>query len=162
MKQIEEGIFVSTTFGGEALSLAGSLAALKILEKPGVYEHIWNLGSILKEGLENLIKEYELEDVILVSGLPPHCGVEFEDLGSLDYLDINSIYSEAMINNGIITVGINNINLSHTEKEINAYLSAAEEAMANIKKAIEQDSTDGILIGKKVDPVFKRNIIEEN
>lgn len=162
MKQIEEGIFVSTTFGGEALSLAGSLAALKILEKPGVYEHIWNLGSILKEGLENLIKEYELEDVILVSGLPPHCGVEFEDLGSLDYLDINSIYSEAMINNGIITVGINNINLSHTEKEIEAYLTAAEEAMVNIKKAIEQDSTEGILIGKKVDPVFKRNIVEEN
>ena len=28
MKQIEEGIFVSTTFGGEALSMAGSIAAL--------------------------------------------------------------------------------------------------------------------------------------
>ena len=161
MKQIEEGIFVSTTFGGEALSMAGSLAALKILEKPGVYEHIWKLGSILKEGLEDLIKKYELEDVILVSGLPPHCGIEFEGVGSLDYLDINSIYSQAMIHNGIITVGINNINLSHTENEINAYLSAAEDAMINIKKAIEQDSTDGILIGKKVDPVFKRNIVEE-
>lgn len=32
MKQIEDGIFVSTTFGGEALSMAGSIAALKILE----------------------------------------------------------------------------------------------------------------------------------
>ena len=162
MKQIEEGIFVSTTFGGEALSMAGSIAALKILEKPGSYEHIWKLGTILKEGLERLIKNYELEDVILVSGLPPHCGVEFEDVGSLDYLDINSIFSQAMIHNGIITVGINNINLSHTEEEIEAYLAAAEEAMINIKKAIEQDSTEGILIGKKVDPVFKRNIVEEN
>lgn len=162
MKQIEEGIFVSTTFGGEALSMAGSIAALKILEKPGSYEHIWKLGTMLKEGLERLIKNYELEDVILVSGLPPHCGVEFEDVGSLDYLDINSIFSQAMIHNGIITVGINNINLSHTEEEIEAYLAAAEEAMINIKKAIEQDSTEGILIGKKVDPVFKRNIVEEN
>lgn len=162
MKQIEEGIFVSTTFGGEALSMAGSIAALKILEKPGSYEHIWKLGTMLKEGLERLIKNYELEDVILVSGLPPHCGVEFEDVGSLDYLDINSIFSQAMIHNGIITVGINNINLSHTEEEIEAYLAAAEEAMINIKKAIEQDSTEDILIGKKVDPVFKRNIVEEN
>ena len=162
MKQIEEGIFVSTTFGGEALSMAGSIAALKILEKPGSYEHIWKLGTILREGLERLIKNYELEDVILVSGLPPHCGVEFEDVGSLDYLDINSIFSQAMIHNGIITVGINNINLSHTEEEIEAYLAAAEEAMINIKKAIEQDSTEDILIGKKVDPVFKRNIVEEN
>ena len=115
-----------------------------------------------KEGLEELINKYELNDVILVSGLPPHCGVEFEDVGSLDYLDINSIYSQAMIHNGIITVGINNINLSHTEAEIEAYLKAAEEGMINIKKAIEQDSTEGILIGKKVDPVFKRNIVEEN
>lgn len=162
MKQIEEGIFVSTTFGGEALSMAGSIAALEILETPGVYEHIWDLGTLLKEGLEKLIDQHELNDVILVSGLPPHCGVEFEDVGSLDYLDINSIYSQAMIHNGIISVGINNINLSHTEEEINAYLKAAEEGMINIKKAIEQDSTDGILIGKKVDPVFKRNIVEEN
>lgn len=162
MKQIEEGIFVSTTFGGEALSMAGSIAALEILENPGVYEHIWDLGTLLKEGLEKLIDQHELNDVILVSGLPPHCGVEFEDVGSLDYLDINSIYSQAMIHNGIITVGINNINLSHTEEEINAYLKAAEEGMINIKKAIEQDSTEGILIGKKVNPVFKRNIVEEN
>ena len=162
MELIEEGIFVSTTFGGEALSMAGSLAALEILEKDGVYEHMWNLGAMLKEGLEDLIKKYGLGDVILVSGLPPHCGVEFEDVGSLDYLDINSIFSQTMIHNGIITVGINNINLSHTEAEINAYLNAAEEAMINITKAIEQDSTEGILIGKKVDPVFKRNIVEEN
>ena len=162
MELIEEGVFVSTTFGGEALSMAGSLAALEILEKPGVYDYIWNLGTILKEGLEDLIKKYELEDVILVSGLPPHCGVEFEDVGNLDYLDINSIFSQTMIHNGIITVGINNINLSHTEEEINKYLVAAEEAMVNIRKAIEQNSTEGILIGKKVDPVFKRNIVEED
>lgn len=162
MKLIEDGIFVSTTFGGEALSMAGSLAALKILEQPGTYEHIWKLGTILKEGLEELINKYELEDVIIVSGLPPHCGVEFEDVGSLDYLDINSIFSQAMIHNGIITVGINNLNLSHTEDEINAYLKAAEEAMVDIKKAISQDSTEGILVGKKVNPVFKRNIVEEN
>ena len=162
MKQIEEGIFVSTTFGGESLSMAGSIAALEILEKDGVYEHIWKLGSILKEGLEKLVKKYELENVVLISGLPPHCGVEFEGIGDLDYLDINSIFSQSMIHNGIISVGINNINLSHTEKEINDYLNAAEEAMINIKKAIAQNSIDGILIGKKVDPVFKRNIVEEN
>ena len=35
------------------------------------------------------------------------------------------------------------------QEEIEAYLSAAEEAMINIKKAIEHDSTEGILIGKK-------------
>ena len=160
MKLIEEGIFVSTTFGGEALSLAGSIAALDILSQDGVYERIWELGTIMHDGLQELVDKYELNDVIMVSGLPPHCGVEFEGINSLDYLDITSIYIETMVENGIITVGINNLNISHTEKEIEKYLDVAEKAMIKIKKAIEQDSLKGILIGGKVDPVFKRNIVE--
>jgi glutamate-1-semialdehyde aminotransferase len=160
MKLIEEGIFVSTTFGGEALSLAGSLAALEILSQDGVYDKIWELGTIMHDGIQDLIDEFELNDVIMVSGLPPHCGVEFEGINSLDYLDITSIYIETMVENGIITVGINNLNVSHTEKEIKKYLEVARKAMIKIKKAIEQDSLEGILKGGKVDPVFKRNIVE--
>ena len=38
------------------------------------------------------------------------------------------------------------------------YLDATDKAFALIKKAIEQDSLDGIISGGKVDPVFKRNI----
>lgn len=162
MELISEGVFVSTTFGGEALSMAGSLAALKILEGDGVYQHIWTLGEKLKNGLEELVDKYDLNEVIIISGLPPHCGVEFEGKGSLDYLDINSIYNQAMVRNGILTVGINNIMLSHSEKEIDLFLKAAEESMVDIKQAIEEDSIDIILKGGKVDPVFKRNIVEEN
>ena len=160
MELIEEGIFVSTTFGGEALSLAGSIAALEILSQEGVYEKIWELGSMMHNGLQDLIEEFELNDVIMVSGLPPHCGVEFEGINSLDYLDITSIFIETMVENGILTVGINNLNVSHTEKEIEKYLDVARKAMVKIKKAIEQYSLEGILKGGKVDPVFKRNIVE--
>lgn len=162
MKLIEEGIFVSTTFGGEALSLAGSLAALEILSQDGIYERIWELGSMMRDGLQNLIDEFELNDVIFVSGLPPHCGVEFEGKNSLDYLDITSIFIETMVENGIITVGINNLNVSHTENEINKYLDVSKKAMIKIKKAIKQDSLEDILKGGKVDPVFKRNIVEND
>lgn len=161
MELIEEGVFVSTTFGGETLSLAGSLAVLDILEKNNVFEHIWNLGTLLKDGLINLVKKYDLEEVIIVSGLPPHCGVEFENYGSLDYLDFASIFNKIMIENHILTVGINNINFSHTEEEITQYLFAAECAMKEIKKAIEQDSLEGIFNGTKINPVFKRNIVED-
>lgn len=158
MKLIEDGVFISTTFGGEALSIAGALESINILEQPGTYEHIWYLGEIMHKGLNELIEKYELEHVLSVSGLAPHCGVQFEGCGSLNYLDINSVFSQSMIDNGIITVGINNINLSHTEKEIREYLNAAEDGMKNIKRAIEQNSVKGILENGKVDPVFKRNI----
>lgn len=159
MELIEtKNVFISTTFGGETLSIAGALATIKILEEPGTYDKIWKLGTMMLDGLKILIKKYNLEEVVNISGLAPHGGVLFEGTGSLDYLDIQSVYQQRMVENGILTIGINNISLSHTEEEIQKFLEAAEQALIDIKKAIAQDSTEGILKGNKVNPVFKRNI----
>lgn len=158
MKLIETGIFISTTFGGEALSLAGALRTISILEESGSYDHIWELGKLMLNGLKKLIHDHGLSQVVKPSGLAPHCGLSFEGIGSLTYLDINSIYSNYMTENGILTVGINNINLSHTKEDVQAFLSAANTAMVAIKEAIKKDSLEDVLTGGKVDPVFKRNI----
>lgn len=158
MQLIEQGVFISTTFGGETLSLAAALETIKMLEQPDTYKHIWKLGNIMLAGLSNMIKNHNLSDVVITCGLAPHAGVQFEGKGSLDYIDINSIFQQRMIEEGILSVGINNINLSHSEKEIKAYLDAAELALNDIKSAIENDSIVGILRSGKVNPVFKRNI----
>lgn len=158
MQLIEEGVFVSTTFGGDALCMAAALETISILETPGFYDYIWKLGEKMKAGIKDLILKYGLEDVVSVSGLAPHCGVAFEGKGRLSYLDINTIYSQVMIENGILVLAICNLNASHTDKEIDMYLEATDKAFALIKKAIDQDSLEGIILGGKIDPVFKRNI----
>ena len=158
LKLIEDGVFVSTTFGGEALSLAGALETIKILQEKGTYPHIWHLGEMMKQGLNELIEEYKLEKVLSVSGLAPHCGLSFEGIGNLNYLDINTVYSSVMIENGIITIAINNISLAHTKEDIVRFLGAAEKAMVEIKKAVDKDSIEDIVTGGRVNPVFKRNI----
>ena len=63
-----------------------------------------------------------------------------------------------MIQNGIIVFAIYNLSGSHTEKEAEKYLNATDKAFALIRKAVDTDSVNGILIGGKVNPVFKRNI----
>ena len=153
-----KNVFISTTFGGETLSIAGALETINILEQSGVYHEIWRLGEIMLEGLRKNIAKYGLNDVIKVSGLAPHSGVIFEGKGSLDYLDIQSVFSQRMTENGILTLGINNLSTAHTEKEIKMFVDSSGQAMEDVKKAIEQDSVEGILKGKKVNPVFKRNI----
>ena len=158
MEQIEKGVFVSTTFGGDSISIAASLATIKILEQPGFYDHITKIGTIQRNGIAELIKKYGLDDVLSVNGLPAHAGVNFEGHGKLDYLDVQSVYSQTMLQDGILVFAIYNLNGSHTEKEAKVYLEATDKAFALIKKAIEQDSLEGILVGGKVDPVFKRNI----
>ncbi len=158
MEQIEKGVFVSTTFGGDSISMAAALATLEILERPGFYEHINEIGSVLHDGIKEKINKYALNDVLSVSGLPAHCGVAFDGKGSLSYLDIQSIYSQTILQHGIIQFAIYFLNSHHTKKEAQIYLEATDEAFSLIRKAIDKDSLEGILIGGKVDPVFKRNI----
>lgn len=158
LKQIEEGVFVSTTFGGDSIAMAAALATIKILEQPGFYDHIVKIGTILRDGIQQRIDKYDLRDVLAVSGMPAHCGVSFEGYGSLDYLDIQSIYSQTILQNGIFQFAIYFLNLHHTEKEAKIYLDATDKAFSQIRKAIDQNSLEGILEGGKVNPVFKRNI----
>ena len=158
LQQIEQGVFVSTTFGGDSVPMAAALATISILEQPGFYEHITKIGTLMQEGLTRLIEKYSLQEVLSISGLPAHSGLTFEGHGSLSYLDIQSVYSQTMIENGILVFAIYNLMGSHTEKEVSAYLDSTDKAFALIRKAIDADSLDGILRGGKVDPVFKRNI----
>lgn len=151
-----EGVFISTTFGGETLSIAGALATIELLEQPGVYDEFWRLGTKMIEGLQELVVKNGVEAVVHVSGLPPHAGVSFDGIGALSYLDIQSVYSKNMIKNRILTIAINNLNISHTDKEIELFLLAADSAFAEIRKAIEANSVDKVLEGGKVNPIFKR------
>lgn len=156
---IEQGVFVSMTFGGDAISLAGALATVKEMQEKDVIGHAWKLGTIMLEGLKERVEKYGIGAAVSVSGLAPHCGLAFSDVGSLNYLDINSIYTKVMLENGILCQAINNISFSHTEEDIQKYLAAVDCAFAEIKKAIDKDSAEGILPeGARVNPVFKRNI----
>lgn len=158
LEQISDGVFVSTTFGGDSIAMAATLATLKILEEPGYYDHITKIGTMIRNGIQEKIDKYGLNDVVSVSGMPQHCGVAFEGHGSLSYLDIQSIYSQEILKKGIYVFAIYFLNKYHTEKEAQIYLDATDAAFAQIRKAVDNDSLDGILEGGKVDPVFKRNI----
>ena len=158
LQQIEEGVFVSTTFGGDSIAMAAALATIRILEQPGFYDHIRKIGTMLRDGIQERIDRYDLKDVLSVSGMPQHAGVAFEGHGSLSYLDIQSVYSQEILRSGILVFAIYFLNKHHTEKEAGLYLDATDRAFSMIRKAIDQDSLEGILVGGKVDPVFKRNI----
>lgn len=149
--------FISTTFGGECLSIAAALACIEILEEKGTYPHIWSLGQMMLDGLQASIDYWNLHDCISTTGLPPHCGLSFKDIGSLDYLDLLSIYEEQMMDNGIITSDTSFISLSHSEADISHFIKSANEAMQKISIAIQNNSTKGILIGRKISPVFRRH-----
>lgn len=159
MEQIgTKGVFISTTFGGETLSMAAALETINILKEEATYPHFWKLGQMTLDAFNGFIREFELEDIIRTSGLAPHCGLSFEGKGSLNYLDIQTVYLQRLALEGILSIGINNFNLAHSEEEINDLIDASKLAFSDIKQALAQDSLEGILVGGKYDPIFKRNI----
>ena len=159
LSMIEQGVFISTTFGGDAISMAGALATIKEMQEKDVFGHAWALGTLLRDGLEALVKKHGVEKAVSVSGLAPHCGVAFDNVGSLDALDIQSVFAKMMLENGVLCQAITNISFSHTEQDIQIYLHAAEAAFIEIRRVIDADSVEGILPdGIRVNPVFKRNI----
>lgn len=153
---ISEGVFVSTTFGDETLSMAAALKTIEVLKSEDAFKKSWTLGNYLIKGLQKLVKKNSLNEVLVISGLGPHCGLIYNGIGDLSYLDINSIFNQEMIQNGVLSLGINNLNLSHSKDEIDAYLTAADIGMRSIIKAIENNSIQHILKGRKLEPIFRR------
>lgn len=157
MKLIDEGAFISTAFGGETLALAGALATLNILEKPESLKHIHHLGELWIKEVQKLIAKKKLSEVVAIHGITPHCGVAFKDKGNLIKIDLLSVYQQKLIQQGILSVGVNNFCLEHTEEDVRKFISAVELAFDDVLKALKKDSVEGILKGKKIRPMFKRN-----
>src|SRR5262249_22053636 len=65
-----EHIFFSSTFGGEALSLAAALATVKKLRDRNVVNDLWSKGASLADGLRRLVTRHGLAHVIAVEGVP--------------------------------------------------------------------------------------------
>lgn len=157
LSQIEGGVFISTTFGDETLSLAAALKVIEILQRPGAFEHIWALGDRWLKGVEAHIRSKGLTKHAQILGLAPHCGIAFTGTKELTSHDLQSVYQQKLLERGILTLGINNFCLAHTRQEVQAYIDAVGEALDDVKRALELKSVEEMLAGEKVTPIFKRN-----
>lgn len=157
MRQIEDGVFISTTFGGEALSLAAALKTIEILERSGAFEHIWELGGHLMEQTQAMAAAAGLSGNMRPLGLAPHGGFEFLPTDKLTGLDMLSLYQAKLLDRGILSLGINNLCLSHTTDDVTRHLEAIKLALADVATAIHEGQSSRDLSVKRIDPIFPRN-----
>ncbi len=157
MRLIDEGVFISMTFGGETLSLAAALATIGILEREGTYAHIWSLGEKWIKRCQERIDKKGLNDIMSVAGLAPHSGVLFKNYGRNTPADWLSLYQQELIPCGILTLGINNYCLAHTTAHVDQYLQALDLALDKVAEAKAAGAVEPFLKGKKIRPIFRRN-----
>jgi glutamate-1-semialdehyde aminotransferase len=154
MKYFEQ-VFVSTTFGGEALSLAAAVATVNEYVHHDVCGHMWSIGEMLKEGFDRLAQEKGLDAKCI--GLPPRMKLVIKDGSGNDSLLYKSLFLQEMIEKGVF-MHPNTILLcySHSKHEVELTLRAMDDSLSVLKRAIDNNTVKSQLRGEAAKEVIRR------
>lgn len=146
MDAVDKQIFISTTFGGETLSLAAGIAVMKELKNKNVTERIWNLGKKIKCETNKLAKDIGVN--IELKGYPCRMSFEYADnKGKKDWL-YNSIFMQECVKRGVLLGWSIFPCYTHTDKDIDFTLNVFEDAMKIYKKAIDSNNPSSFMEGQ--------------
>lgn len=156
MKSFEE-VFVSTTFGGEALSLASCIATLNEYERYDVCGHMWRMGRMIKEGFDKIVKEKGLNAECI--GLPPRMKLIIKDYTENDSLLYKSLFLQELIEKGVFMhPNAVLLSYSHSKEVIEFTLDAMEHSLSVLKHAINDNQVKYLLRGQVAKEVIRRVI----
>ncbi len=141
---VKEAI-ISSTYSGEALSLAAANACLDIYQEVEVIGHMEMLGYRLLKGLKALADEAGLK--VIVGGHQQMGGYLFRyDDPKLNY-DLATLFLQEMAERGVLIRrnGLLFISLSHNIEDIDQTLTMAGEAFVTLARAADAGSADSFL-----------------
>jgi glutamate-1-semialdehyde 2,1-aminomutase/spore coat polysaccharide biosynthesis protein SpsF len=159
-RDIMEGfneVFFSTTFGGETLSLAASLATIRFLEEHHVIDTLWRRGAQLKEGVTRLIQELGLQDILEIQGYPVRMVVNCLNGRGFDPWVVKSYLQQECVCRGVLFSSSHNTSLAHSEDIIHRTLRVYHEVFLLLAKAVKEGADlRSHLRGATVEPVFRK------
>jgi len=147
MKELEGDCFVSSTFGGELLSIAAALATLKLIEEQGVIRHIWTQGERLKNAFNSMVQSMRLGDEIKCIGYPPRTFFIFPNEA------LKSLFWQECLGMGVLFGYAQFINFSHRHAEIDTTIRAMRRGLEMVRK-YKEHPLDG-LRGKPAEETFR-------
>ena len=146
-------VFYSTTYGGETLSLAASIAVINEMETKPVIKHCWDLGSILNNEFNTLA--YELKVNIKMELIPVRSSILFTDGNGKPSLLLKSLFYQEMVKRGVLFgPGWVFLSYSHSMNDIKKTLEAAKTSMKIVKNAIKTKTVNKSLRGKTMKSVM--------
>ncbi len=149
---------ISTTHGAETIGLAAMIATIKAFTDFDMISSNWNRGRNLKVELQKIIKSQGLERKLEILGCP--CLFYINCRNSFGEIDnsFRTLLLQEMIKRGVLFQGMFYTTWSHREFEIEKILSSFHDSLFVYKQAIQNETTNGLLIGPPTKPVFRKTI----
>ncbi len=113
-------MFISSTFGGDTVALAASLATLRRIRAGGVIEHLWRQGARLMEGFNALAHEHEVPARMI--GLAPRRVIAFDAAGGADANGLKGLLWQECLDRGVLMGNANFVSLAHDDAAVEATL----------------------------------------
>jgi glutamate-1-semialdehyde aminotransferase len=154
MALFEKDVFFFTTFGGEALSLAASIACIEFIRDHGVIGHIAQLGQRLANGINGAIASTGA-DCVSLAGYPFRTLLNFSASAG-NPLEMKTLVQQELIRRGILWSGIHNLCFAHTEADIDYTIQAFGEVLAILKEAVTAGGVAARLQGETLQAVFRK------
>ncbi|WP_164821619.1 aspartate aminotransferase family protein [Paenibacillus koleovorans] len=121
------GTVISSTFGGETLSLAASKATLQVYKEQNVVGHLWKQGEALWGGMNRVFDRLgvpiELKGFWTCPAFTAKAGAE---------ADIVSRFMRQAYANGVSLYSVSYVNFSHKDADIAETLERLEQACHNL------------------------------
>jgi glutamate-1-semialdehyde aminotransferase len=154
--RLAEDLFITLTYGDEALSLAAAVAVLREMRAKDVHGYLWSMGRRLMDGLAAAAEQAALP--VTLKGLPPMSRLEIDAQTVASWNatgpQVWAFLLAEMARRGVLwRGGIFFLNYSHGEEEIDYTIAKAEEAFAALRRAGESGalaSVSGVEQGLRV------------
>jgi glutamate-1-semialdehyde aminotransferase len=118
---------MTTTYAGEALSIAAAIATLKIMKREKVHEHLRAMGRRLMEGFNRITQEIGVEGS--ASGMPIAPYLKFSGPDAGFHARVEFLWQRELYREGIFANPRWFISYSHTPADIDEALDKADRAL---------------------------------
>ena len=150
-----ENVFLSGTFGGELLSLA---AAKYVLNKH-IHEDICTdlaiKGNSLASNVEELIKQFKLEDIVSISGHPTWKFVNWHSTSNYSQGELKTYFLQEMFQAGILVLNSHNVSQAHDMRAINQISDSYSAVLSKLTKVLQKGTLRKELRADPLVPLFK-------
>src|ERR1700741_1713210 len=155
MELLNSEVFSYTTFGGEALSLAATIATINELRDKNVPQYLDEKGALMKGGYNALAIESGMDQYTRCIGYNCRSMVTFTPEAG-NGLEVKALMQQEMIKRGILGGGFHNMCFSHTDEDIEYTLSVYRDVMPIVKEAITSGNVKQYMKGEPLEAVFRK------
>lgn len=135
LRQIDDGsVVISSTLGGETLSLAAAIATMSTFRDQDVVGHLWRQGENLWGSVQQMFERHHIP--LSVSGLPP-CPTF---VAHPDRPDALPAFFRCAYAAGVSLYNVSYVNFSHSDADIAETIERLERACVEFGGAAEGDS----------------------